>query len=98
MFFKYSQGYILLPGGFGTADECFEVLTLIQTGKTTKFPVVLMGAEYWEGLIKWTKDVMMDDKYISPEDLDIFSITDDAKEACRIITEFHKGKKHTTNF
>jgi uncharacterized protein (TIGR00730 family) len=98
MFFKYAQGYVLLPGGFGTADEYFEVLTLIQTGKTTKFPVVLMGTEYWEGLIKWTKDVLLKKKYISPADLNLFSLTDDAKEACRIITEFHKGKKHTTNF
>lgn len=98
MFFKYSQGYILLPGGFGTADEYFEVLTLIQTGKTSKFPVILMGKEYWSGLIKWTKDVLLGNKYISSEDLDLFSLTDDPKEACRIITEFHSGKKHTTNF
>ncbi len=98
MFFKYAQGYILLPGGFGTADEYFEVLTLIQTGKTTKFPVVLMGTEYWEGIIEWTKNVLLNRKYISPEDLELFSVTDDAEEACRIITEFHKGKKHTTNF
>jgi uncharacterized protein (TIGR00730 family) len=98
MFFKYAQGYILLPGGFGTADEYFEVLTLIQTGKTSKFPVILMGTEYWTGLINWTKDVLLKNKYISDEELELFSLTDDPKDACRIITEFHKGKKYTTNF
>ena len=98
MFFKYAQGYILLPGGFGTADEFFEVLTLIQTGKTSKFPIILMGEEYWSGLMKWAKDVQLGNNYISAEDLDLFSLTDDPKEACKIITNFHRGKKHTTNF
>jgi len=98
MFFKYAQGYILLPGGFGTADEFFEVLTLIQTGKTSKFPIILMGKEYWSGLMNWTKEVQLGNNYISPEDLDLFSLTDDPKEACKIIVDFHRGKKHTTNF
>ncbi len=98
MFFKYAQGYILMPGGFGTIDESFEVLTLIQTGKTTKFPVVLMGSEYWNSLIEWVKEKQLKDGYISPEDLDLFSITDDPAEAARIICEFHKGKKFTPNF
>lgn len=98
MFFKYAQGYILMPGGFGTADEAFEVLTLIQTGKTTKFPVVLMGKEFWDGLLDWIKEVQLKNKYISEKDLNLFSLTDDPAEAAQIISEFHKGKKHTPNF
>ncbi len=98
MFFKYAQGYILMPGGFGTADEYFEVLTLIQTNKTSKFPVVLMGSDFWEGLIDWIKSVQLKGKYISPEDLDIFNLTDDPAQAAKIICDFHKGKKFTPNF
>ena len=98
MFFKYAQGYILLPGGFGTIDECFEVLTLIQTEKTTKFPVVLMGHEYWDSLIDWIKEKQLKAGYISREDLELFSITDDPKEAANIIFDFHVGKIFTPNF
>lgn len=98
MFFKYAQGYVLMPGGFGTVDEGFEVLTLIQTGKTTKFPVVLMGKEFWGGLIEWIKEFQLKQGYINKEDLDLFSLTDDPKEAAQIIYNFHKGKKLTTNF
>lgn len=98
MFFKYAQGYILLPGGYGTSDEFFEVLTLIQTGKTTKFPVVLMGEEYWSGLVDWIKNVQLKNGFISEEELELFSITDDPVKAAQIISDFHKGKKHTTNF
>lgn len=98
MFFKYSQGYILLPGGFGTIDECFEVLTLIQTGKTSKFPVVLMGSEYWGSLVEWIKNNLFKGEYISENDMDLFQLTDDPKEAAKIIYDFHKGKKFTPNF
>lgn len=98
MMVKYAQGYVLLPGGFGTIDECFEVLTLIQTGKTEKFPVVLMGAEFWNSLIVWMKNYQLKSNYINEEDLDLFKITDDPKEAARIIYNFHKGKKLTPNF
>jgi len=98
MFFKYAQGYILMPGGFGTIDEGFEVLTLIQTGKTTRFPIVLMGKEFWGGLIDWVKEFQLKRGYISPSDLDLFSVTDDPKEAAKIIFDFHKGKKLTPNF
>lgn len=98
MFFKYAQGYVLMPGGFGTVDEGFEVLTLIQTGKTTKFPVVLMGKEFWGGLIEWIKEFQLKQGYINKEDLDLFNLTDDPKEAAQIIYNFHKGKKLTTNF
>ncbi|MBK7104297.1 MAG: TIGR00730 family Rossman fold protein [Ignavibacteriae bacterium] len=98
MFFKYAQGYVLMPGGFGTVDEGFEVLTLIQTGKTTRFPIVFMGKEFWGGLIDWVKEFQLKAGYINKEDLNLFSVTDDPKEAAQIIYNFHKGKKLTTNF
>ncbi|MCB0749930.1 MAG: TIGR00730 family Rossman fold protein, partial [Ignavibacteriae bacterium] len=98
MFFKYAQGYVLMPGGFGTVDEGFEVLTLIQTGKTTRFPIIFMGTEFWKGLIDWVKEFQLKQGYISPEDLDLFSVTDDPKEAAQLIYNFHKGKKLTPNF
>lgn len=98
MFFKYAQGYILMPGGFGTVDEGFEVLTLIQTGKTDKFPIVLMGKEFWNPLIDWIKEYQLKKGYISPGELNLFSITDDPQEAAKIICDFHKGKKLTPNF
>lgn len=98
MFFKYAQGYILMPGGFGTIDEGFEVLTLIQTGKTSKVPIVMMGKEFWSPLIDWVKEHQLKNKLISPEDLDLFSITDDPVEAAKIVRDFHKGKKFTPNF
>lgn len=98
MFFKYAQGYVVMPGGFGTIDEGFEVLTLIQTGKTSKVPIVFMGIEFWTPLIDWVKEHQLKNKLISPEDLDLFSITDDPAEAAKIIRDFHKGKKFTPNF
>ncbi len=98
MFFKYAQGYVLMPGGFGTIDEAFEVLTLIQTGKTSRFPVVLMGKDYWQSLLDWVIEKQLKGKYINEEDMNLFSLTDDPKEAANIIAEFHKGKKHTPNF
>jgi len=98
MFFKYAQGYVLFPGGFGTFDESFEVLTLIQTGKTTKFPVVFFGKEYWQSLINWIKEKPLKLKYISPADLELFTLTDDPVEAANLIYNFHKGKKITPNF
>ena len=98
MFFKYAQGYILMPGGFGTVDEGFEVLTLIQTGKTSKVPIVFMGKEFWSPLIDWVKEHQLKNKLISEKDLDLFSITDDPAEAAKIVRDFHKGKKFTPNF
>lgn len=98
MMFKYAQGYVLMPGGFGTIDECFEVLTLIQTGKTSKFPVVLMGEEYWSDLINWIKKNLLEKEYINHEDMDLFTLTDDPKEAAKIMCDFHSGKKFTPNF
>lgn len=98
MFFKYSQGYIMMPGGFGTMDEFFEVLTLIQTGKTTKVPVVLMGKEYWSSLVDWIKEKQLKTKYISEQDMKLFALTDDPVEAANIIENFHSGKVFTPNF
>jgi uncharacterized protein (TIGR00730 family) len=98
MFVKYAQGFVVLPGGFGTLDEFFEAVTLIQTGKTTRFPVVLMGSEYWQGLIDWLRDKVLAEGNISPEDLEIFELTDDPKEAARIITEFYQENVVSPNF
>lgn len=80
MFLKYANAFVVLPGGFGTMDEFFESLTLIQTGKVTHFPVYLVGRKYWGGLVDWLKESMLADGAISPEDLDIFTMTDDPEE------------------
>jgi len=89
MFLKYAHGFIVFPGGYGTMDEFFESLVLIQTLKQAHFPIVLMGSDFWGGLLKWIKQAMLDeDEYISPEDLDVFTIADDPKAAVKIITDF----------
>ena len=98
MFFKYAQAYLLMPGGFGTVDEAFEVLTLVQTRKTSKVPIVFMGTEYWNPLLEWIHEYQLKNKYINPEDLELFSITDDVEKATNIVSDFHKGKKFTPNF
>lgn len=93
MFLKYAHGFIVLPGGWGTMDEFFESLTLIQTLKQVFFPVVLMGSDYWGGLIEWMKSKMLSEhNFISPEDLDIFRVVDEPAEAVRIIVEFRDAK------
>ena len=99
IFVKYSQGFVILPGGLGTLDELFEALTLIQTKKINKRPVVLFGKSYWTGLIAWIKDVMLDQEHnISPEDLNLFIIVDSADEAVRHIDDFYKSHELTPNF
>ena len=98
MFFKYAQGYVLMPGGFGTLDESFEVLTLVQTGKTNKVPIVFVGKEFWGGLIQWIKDKLISEHYIKEEDLNHFHLTDEPSEASKIIYNFHKGKRLIPNF
>lgn len=87
MFVKYSIGFIVFPGGFGTMDELFESLTLIQTGKIKHFPVVLMGSGYWNGLIGWLRDTMAGEGKIEPGDLDLFRVTDRPKEAVAALTD-----------
>ncbi len=86
MFLKYSQGFVVLPGGLGTFDELFEALTLVQTKKVTKFPVVLFGSEYWGSLWRWVQDHMVAGGYASPEDLGLVHVTDDPDEAVALAT------------
>ena len=85
MFLKYSVGFILFPGGFGTMDEMFEALTLVQTHRNEHFAVVLFGTEYWEPMLRWLKDSMLERGYISPSDLDLIQVTDEPAEAVRIV-------------
>jgi uncharacterized protein (TIGR00730 family) len=87
MFVKYSQAFVVLPGGFGTLDELFEALTLVQTGKVTRFPVVLLGTAYWSGLMEWVRQTMLPAGMIGHSDLDLLSVTDDVMEAVEIIRE-----------
>ena len=88
MFVKYAVAYVILPGGFGTMDELFEALTLIQTKRIKAFPVILMGNEYWKGLLDWLRKTMLRDKKISPADLELFQIIDDPEEAVRHIQRY----------
>lgn len=90
MFVKYAQAFVVLPGGFGTMDELFEVLTLIQTNKITRVPVILVGSEFWNDLESWMKTVMLEQEHnISARDLDLFHITDDPGEVIRHIDDFY---------
>ncbi len=93
MFVKYAAGFIVLPGGLGTLDEFYEAITLIQTQKIKPFPIVLMGRDYWQGLIEWMRAPMLKNGLISPEDLRLFFLTDDPKEAVAFIRDFHRRKK-----
>ncbi|WP_424962925.1 TIGR00730 family Rossman fold protein [Ekhidna sp.] len=98
MFVKYSQGFIVLPGGFGTMDELFEALTLIQTKKIGQFPIVLVGREFWSGLVDWLKDTMLEIGNISETDLDLFHVVDTATEAVNVIDEFYSKYNLSPNF
>jgi uncharacterized protein (TIGR00730 family) len=90
VFIKYSQAFVVLPGGYGTLDELFEAVTLVATGKITKFPIVLVGSAYWSGLLSWLKETMLGEGKIHPEELDLIRIADDPEEVVRIIQEAHK--------
>ena len=90
MFLKYANGFVVMPGGFGTMDELFESLVLIQTLKQVYFPVILMGSDFWKDLVGWIKNTMLEQEYISEDDLDFFSVVDDPKEATKILVDFHK--------
>jgi uncharacterized protein (TIGR00730 family) len=91
MFLKYAQAYIIMPGGFGTLDELFETITLIQTQRIRKVPVILVGKEYWEGLIDWIKDRFLQEKMISQKDLDIFHLLDDPQKILKVVMDFKKN-------
>ena len=86
MFIKYAQGFVVMPGGFGTLDETFEALTLVQTRKVTSFPVVLMDTDYWRGLVDWLGEKLVAEGKIAPADLDLLTLTDDPVEAVRVVT------------
>jgi uncharacterized protein (TIGR00730 family) len=89
MFVKYSQAFVVLPGGFGTLDELFEAVTLVQTGKITRFPIVLVGSSYWSGLLSWLRDVVSGEGKVYAADLDLLSVADDPDEVARIILTAH---------
>ncbi len=98
MFMKYSQGYIVLPGGFGTMDELFEAITLIQTHKLVRFPIILVSKDYWQGLIDWITKVMVAEKNINADDMNIFSVVNTPEEAVNAIEEFYKKYALKPNF
>ena len=98
MFVKYSQGFIVMPGGFGTLDELFEAVTLIQTNKIGRFPIVLVGTEFWGGLIDWIKETMLGVGNISPKDLDLINTVETPAEAVKVIDEFYSKYLLSPNF
>ena len=93
MFVKYAEGFVIFPGGFGTLDELFEALTLIQTGKVDHFPVVLYGKEYWDGMMRWIREKPLYEEKISPEDLELLTVTSDIDEACEAITKHYRSRE-----
>jgi uncharacterized protein (TIGR00730 family) len=95
MFVKYSQGFVVLPGGLGTFDELFEALTLVQTQKVTSFPVVLLGSGYWQGLVDWLRDTVLAEGKISAADLEMFTVTDDVDEAVELMVKARQGRIET---
>ncbi|WP_421805686.1 TIGR00730 family Rossman fold protein [Flagellimonas sp.] len=98
MFVKYSQGFVVMPGGFGTLDEFFEALTLIQTHKIHTFPIILVGTEFWKGLMDWIKNTLVEEGNISPKDLDLIKLVDTEDEVIEIIDAFYKGRTLSPNF
>jgi uncharacterized protein (TIGR00730 family) len=91
MFVKYADAFVIYPGGFGTLDELFEALTLIQTKRIRDFPVILIGSDYWAGMLDWIKGTLLKEAAIAPEDVDLLRITDDEEEACRIVDAYVKA-------
>ncbi|HSD15302.1 MAG TPA: TIGR00730 family Rossman fold protein [Flavobacterium sp.] len=99
MFVKYSQGFVVMPGGFGTLDEFFEAVTLIQTKKIGKFPIILVGRSFWSGLLEWIKNVMIDEeKNASIEDLDLIKVVDTEDEVLEVLDSFYKKYNLSPNF
>lgn len=98
MFVKYSQGFIVMPGGFGTMDELTEALTLIQTKKIGRFPIVMVGKKYWRGFVTWMRRVLIEEKMIHPEDLELFNVVDTAEDAVKVIDDFYSKYLLSPNF
>jgi uncharacterized protein (TIGR00730 family) len=99
MFIKYAQGFVVLPGGFGTLDELFEALTLIQTKKIGAFPIILVGKDYWAGLVEWIQKTLLENgKFVSPEDMFLFKVVDTPDEAVKAIVEFYTKYLLKPNF
>lgn len=98
IFMQYAQGFVVMPGGFGTLDELSEALTLIQTDKLVDFPIIFFGKEYWQGLIDWFRNTLLEEKMISPEDMDLFKVVDTPEEAVAIIEEFYNKYAPKPNF
>jgi uncharacterized protein (TIGR00730 family) len=99
MFVKYSQGFVVMPGGFGTLDELFEALTLIQTNKIEKFPIILVGKEFWSGLMDWIKNTLLEKFHnVSPKDLDLIHLVDTSDEIITILDEFYNKYDLSPNF
>ncbi len=98
MFVKYSQGFVVMPGGFRTLDELFEAITLIQTNKIGKFPIILVGRKYWSGLFDWIKNTLLEEGTISPKDLDLISLVDTEKEVLEVVDSFYKKYSLSPNF
>jgi uncharacterized protein (TIGR00730 family) len=98
MFVKYAQGFVVMPGGLGTLDELFEALTLIQTEKVTKFPVILVGRSYWKGLVGWIKDTLLKEKNISSDDIELFDVVDTVEEVMECLERFYTKDNFKPNF
>ena len=98
MFVKYAQGFVVLPGGFGTLDEFFEALTLIQTHKIASFPIVLVNKKYWQGIIDWIKTTLLNEKNINAEDLDLITLADTPEEVVKAISDFYSKYVLKPNF
>jgi hypothetical protein len=98
MFVKYAQGFVVMPGGLGTLDELFEALTLIQTEKVTKFPVILVGRSYWKGLVGWIKDTLLKEKNISSDDIELFDVVDTVEEVMECLERFYIKDNFKPNF
>ena len=92
MFVKYASAYVVMPGGFGTMDEIMEILTLVQTGKSRKIPIVLVGSKFWDGLIDWFKDTLVTEGMVSEDDMDLFSLVDSADEVSKVIFDFYRDR------
>ena len=98
MFVKYAQAFVVMPGGLGTLDELFEALTLIQTHKIKTIPIILVNSQFWKGMMEWIKNTLLEEKTISPEDLDLFHLVDTPEAVTEIIEEFHQKNGFQPNF